>query len=453
MLNNRLSDKNAYLTLYVSDSSISATLLYSHQEIKRDYVIDSKVLIDQDRDDLTSVYFWDQYFEGLENSLDWDFLTGLGEGSSFRQVIPFEDEGRGVTKIRLKIWNHLKEIKDVLTSLRAVSPQIDIEIVDQIKNVSHIPELGDKLGYEDILYLELDPYKFRFYRISHRSEKAKASEGKGEVWETKTAKVAWDSKYSLIDSARSSKFKAFVGIDQNYEKLVNIWANYLLHPTISAPNEFLSDMLRAYLTVQLFSAFNDKQELFKGFGQNGKNSLIIVSGQLGQILTERTLLISILDGLQMRGWFDLFIDQNGHALMFGEQFARGINADTYLVSDEQLGFDATRVYVPEVPGRGDEARLVFDGEVIVSNQTRRPISTITPQLASFELDPGYKNIFGGRFVKGAYVEGLPESFELIAGEGGVPVSKVYIDARFKPVVYGPTAKENSQKLKSWLVNR
>lgn len=448
-----LQDKNAYLSVYISHSQIHSVLAYSHNEIDRQYLLEDRTAIDYQRDDLSSVLFWEELFSGLTQQFGWEFLSGLGNGASFREVIPFEDEGSGVVRMKVLLWNNTPNVTEVLQSIRAISPQIEIEMLDGKKFGSKSQNVGAKIGYLDVISLELDPTRFSVARTYKSGNKKNFKNIKASDWESHEAKISWDNKYALIDSVRSSKFKAFLGDDKPFNVLVNTWANFILTPTVERSNESLKDLVRSYITVQLFSIYNDNKEMFAGYGVSGKKSCVIVSGLLASVLDENELLIGILDGLQMRGNFDLYVDKGSHLLTLGDQYSLGVNADKYIVQEGLMDYVGAKVYIPEVPGKEGEVKMVFDGELIRSDQSREPIHTVTPHLSYFELDSSLKNILSGKFVKGSYVEGLNEDIELIAGKDGDNVDRVYIDSRFKPSIYGPTASDNRSKIKAWLAKQ
>lgn len=447
-MNKTLQDKNAYLSIHVSDSHISAVLAYSHNEISRHYTLEDITIIDDMEDTLASVFFWDKYFEGLEKKFDWEILTKMGDGSSFRQVKAFTDENSGVNKLEITLWSHAPNRKEIVAAIRAVSPQIGIEVTDQKKTAKMYGEFAESKGYEDVLVLDLNPTKFRATRAI-KNTNSSVNRVTQQSWEESSAKVSWDNKYALIDGVRSAKFKAFIGLDANFDTLVNLWANYVLNPMVSVPNARLMDMLRAYTTVQLYSIFNDNPKLLKDFATTSNKTLVVLTGVVSKTLKYSSLLTAVLDGLQLRGNFDLFVDHELKMPSLAKQASGGINADSFIIHPEHIGFIPSRVYVAEVPGSAKEVKMALDGEIIRSDQTVEPVHALTPNITSFQMNTELKNIFTVKFMNGAYVEGVPEEFELIFGKNGENIGAVIVDARFKPVIYGPTSKENRQKMDGW----
>jgi len=455
-----LLDKNAYLSIYVSENLIIANLAYSHYDIQRSYVLSDTTQHEYFNGELESIYFWEKYFDGLQKTWKWNLFIDRTENGSFRQMLDFTDESSGIAKIKIQIWNHFKKLPKIVEAIRSLSPQITIETIDQ-KRVEHkVASVTDKLGYDEVLHLDLNPTVFRYSKISKTSLKSNLKNIRVPTWDVIVSKVNWDNRFALIDSVRNSRFRAFMSIEDR-GAYKNHWANYILKPSLGVVGGSLLDVLRSYITVQLFSSFNDHTDMFKGFGiEKNVKSLIVVSGLIQRNIPNKQILLAILDGLQMRGRFDIIWDEEEKIITLGDQYAQGINATDYIVTSSQLGFIPHRVYCPEIPGKGNESKVVFDAQNIntqtgetseSSDATLQPIYALSNQFMEYILPEKGKSFISGYFIKGAYVEGCDEEITLASdSEDDIHYGKMFVDARFKPTVYGPTTKVNKKNLNKWL---
>jgi hypothetical protein len=467
-----LLEKNAYLTIYLNEGVISANLAYSHYEIGRSYVLNDISQYDQNRDELSTPYFWEQYLDGLEKLWKWGLLTDRGANESFRSTVPFADEGNGVCSINIILWNSFKNLPEIIAAIRSISSRINVELIDHKKTADRVAGAADRFGYSDVLYVDLNPRLFRYSRMQKVSNRNKMVNIKAPSWSNKIGKVSWDSIEALIDLFDSSKFKAFLSIEGR-EFNRNLWANFVTKPTLKLLEGPVLDLLRSYVTAQLFSSYNDRQELFKDIGISdlgskdldegstdlSKTRLIIVSGLLAKILPVKYLAISLLDGLQLRGGFDLFIDYDDRFVSYGDQYALGINATSYIMTRDELGFNPIRIYCAEVPGSGSENRVVFDGQNIITQENQKDtnmnsqmqaVYALSGQIYSYDIPIAKKNYVTGKFLKGAYVDGIGEEIVLTSEKHGLRYKNLMIDARFKPTIYGPNFNVNRSNLNRWL---
>ena len=54
-----------------------------------------------------------------------------------------------------------------------------------------------------------------------------------------------------------------------------------------------------------------------------------------------------------------------------------------------------------------------------------------------------------KFVKGAYIKNAGEMIEFILDPEKIAIEKLFVDCRPKPVIYGPDAKTNKNKISQW----
>jgi hypothetical protein len=446
-----LVDKNAYLSIYISRGYIYSVLAYAHYDIGRKYTQTDQSKYKVDKRELTNKVFWIEFFDGLESKFSWDLLSKDKSRSNIAHILNFDNEGVGVSNIRVTIDSGVDLRSESIAALREYIPGLDINI-DEPKTLSKLTHsFSKKLNYVDTILLNLDLDKFEITRIiDSSSANFKARKNEKAEFQNTHCKIKWDNKEALIDSVRDSRIRAFMSTDIDGTGLYNDWANFVLHSIPMTQNNGLKDLIRSFISVQLLSLFNNNKSLFDKFGINGEKSLLIVEGDIISLLGVKALSLSLFDGLQLRGTFDMYIDYNRRFRTLGHNYSAGINSADYIVTQEQVLRNFVRCYLPEVPGKGTERKVVFSGNITGSEVGEKGIYGLTPTLVVEKLpNEKGKYVFDGKFVKGSYVEGLSESIEFTS-ETDEHIDYVLIDGRFKPVVYGPDYRSNSNKINSWL---
>lgn len=434
----------------MTKEGLFSTLAYSHYDIGRKYVLTDHSYIDISKDDLGDVNFWVEYFTGLETKFGWDFVTGSANKLGISRIVEFEDEGVGIAGIRFAISDQIQKRGQIVGALRDYLPTIGIDIIDQVKKVNSLWALNQKLGYEDTIHIDLNLSRFEIFRITKFGifEK-KTPESKKVEFTMQHSKINWNSDHALMEALKDARFRAFSGVDLEASNGYNTWANYVLRPVYRNKDKNIEDILRAFVSVQLLSIFNSNASQFKNFGVKGKPVSVIVSGELTNSMDFKSLIVAILDGLQLRGTFDLILDKQMLIANLGAGYAQGVNNKEFIVSNEQVIRKVTRVFAPEIPGKGNERKVIFDGTMTNEISGSEGVYALTPSILYKDFPRNNKRtVFDGKFVKGAYVEGMVGDVSIL-NEAESIVDSVLIDARFKPVIYGPDYNSNKDKLKVW----
>ncbi len=430
-----LLDKNAYLEVLVQGGQIYANLAYSHYGANRSYVLNHVQRFDR-VEDLGVADFWVEYFSALERFLDWEFLRVpdvIDTGSDFLQG--FVDEGKGVSGVSFRVDERISGREEISKIIESLLGEINFYTSGNNYRIELCKGLGERMAYEDVVIVNLDLLG---------AEVARSNGGHG--------KVHWDNEFALIDNIHNSKFKAFLSSGDSINKLTNLWANFILHPVDSSDDDSLKDLVRAYLTLQVLSIFNNNTKSFEKVGTQ-KSTLIVLTGEMLELLGEKELMIAIIDGLEIRGQFDLLIDSRHKLYSYGRRYVDGINAQDFIVNKELVINDMYKVLVPEVGTVNEKDKVIFQGAKIIAGEEDQSVNAIAPEVSEFELNQELKCLFDGKFVNSAYIDGdsvkKSDLFEMISQPNAASYAKVIIDGRFKPVVYGPNAKANSKKLNRW----
>jgi hypothetical protein len=86
---------------------------------------------------------------------------------------------------------------------------------------------------------------------------------------------------------------------------------------LETDNIQINDLYRSYLTIQLLALISQNQSFLRDFGLNEQesdqnmhkfSSGIIVAGGISEVMQEKDLFLALLDGLQLEGLIDLYVD-------------------------------------------------------------------------------------------------------------------------------------------------
>lgn len=445
MAQTALLEKNAYLSILISHDKVVANLAYSHYAIGRHYIISDTTYFDDSYDNITDEIFWKEYFEVLERKFKWDFLQEKDRNTSMNLVKSFIDEGEGVSGITFTFHPKLDQRVKIQSILHTYIPVASIKIAIPQYLDSFLPLVGSKLGYSDIIYLHADVASFDLYRYEFEN-----SSGKDRSVRPKApihSKIHWDKKQDLMRSVRDRRFMAFASTDIT-TSTVNSWANFITRPTDHTEDSQIRDLIRAFTTVQLSSIKSSKSECSKGFGERS-NSLLVVSGRVANILDERELLISLLDGLELYGGFDLYIDEDNRFITYGEKFASGINSTDFILPKYLLIEKMDRVFIVESSNFRKKRKSLLYGELSANGKKLDDFYVLSGDLAKIRMQAGENALLSAKLTKGTQVYGEKESIILSNTDDSIHYDNVFFDGRLRPVVYGPDPASNRDKLKNW----
>lgn len=444
-------------------------LAYSHYEIDRSYIQTDFTKVDWKRDGFEKISFWEEYFRELQKRFDWELLTGLDTESLVSKKIEFQDEGKGVSAVKFQFDEHLQEKSKILHDLQSTFSDFDIDVIDNKKKRDYIAKMGQRVEYDDVLFLDLDIVRFDVFRTTGavRTRDTNLKDINSKPWETHYHKISWDSRKSLAGIVKDSRVKAFLGYDPVSSSIHNKWANIIYGDVVFSDNPFVKDLIRSFTTVQLMSIFNRNSSTFKKLAQKGKRVLVYVLGDVLNFIDYKEILISVLDGFQIKGAFDMYIDRDFRFYHLIEEFVEGVNAKNYITT-RQLMFEEGfyKVMVPEVPSTKSDKKSVFSASITVKDAGSKEFIAFTPEITTIELgnyDERY--IVDGVFTNDSYIEGglgwvnnePRDRWDKSRGERvtinsdalTIDYRSLVIDGRYRPIVYGPDYRKNSSKLSSW----
>ena len=444
--------KNAYLTLLIKDNHIFANLAYTDFVAQKTYMLsdttDLSPLKFRMDDIVFNREFWFEYFNSLEKALGWDFVDRQWQGVF--KIVNFQDEGEGVSGMKVLVDDNQPFFNEIYSSLKEFSKDIALRVVDDKYMKGIIEGLRDRLGYEDILWIDIDLSHFTVYRARDRvSSSGIFSKEKKKEKEFSTSKISWSSEIGLIDSIKSSKLQAFLSLESNSDNVIDRWANFVAQTPdyISDPN--VQDILRSFVTIQNLSMFESNREKFDSFGR--KNSAIFLTGKLAKIMEKRNLLFSLIDGFELEGIFDIFLDSENRVVSYGKNLIEGSQSEDILVIKGDVLPSVCKVVIPQISVSKGKNKIVFSGSIVSQDFEKIDIYAINPNLEIFNIPyKANKVVVEGELKNGAVLTHYTNTdISFISAHEGILYDSLVLDCRIRPVVYGPKPKDNKIKLQNW----
>jgi hypothetical protein len=179
------------------------------------------------------------------------------------------------------------------------------------------------------------------------------------------------------------------------------------------------------------------------------NCALIITGELLETVTEREIILSLLDGLQLEGIVDIYIDKDRKLQLYGDSYFFGINSTDIILSRKDVMPKAVRMILPEIAQGKNMRQVVMSGTMSDPQAGGVSIYALSPEITPIHTDIKQKMYYNMKFVRGAYIRSIGEGIEFIIDPEKVYVEKMLIDCRPKPVIYGPDAKSNKNKISQW----
>jgi len=268
-----------------------------------------------------------------------------------------------------------------------------------------------------------------------------------------------DSFESLVDFAGNRQIGAFmVESVPSESRFRDMWVNYLYSGILFTESDILTDVWRSVSTIRLLSETNKDLMWTNGFGaqqDSVKNQLggfaVVVTGELTKILSERELLVTLLDGLQLSGHFDLFTCKDKKMFTFGDSYFKGLNSEDITLMSKDIVPVAQKIVIPELPSRRSGRNVVLTGrysELVKGASEPTEIYAIEPSIEEIELPAG-EILLELNFVKGAYLKDLGTRIECNLNFDSIVYDKIIFDCRHKPIIYGVNARDNKLRMAEW----
>ena len=433
--------KNAYLTVLIKDNYIFANLAYTDLSAQKTYMLSDKTDLSPLKfrldDNVFTKNFWFEYFDSLEKVFDWD-IVNREWGDDFR-IKDFEREEIGVSGIKVVVDDNQSFFKNIYLSLKEFSKDIVLRILDDRYMEVLTKGLVERLEYDDILWLDLDFSHFSIFRGRSNRE--------GEVIFS-SSKIDWSNEIGLIDFVKSSKLNAFLSVDSSSEEISNRWANCIAHGYEYITDATLNDVIRAFTTLQILSIKQSNRKKYEDIGKG--NTAIILTGKIPGLLQFRELLFCLIDGLELDGIFDIFIDRDSKLYTFGKSMIEKEESQNIVVLKGDILPKATKLLIPEIPSKS-KSKIIFSAKIYSQLLEPQEIYSLGSSLEIFKLPQrDEKLLIEGELKNGAVFSHLAsKQLQYISSKKILEYEYLVVDGRSRPIVYGPSAHENRVKLRIW----
>jgi hypothetical protein len=443
--------KNAYLTIVVKDNAIWSHLAYVDYSAEVQYILSDYTDISHLKrrldDYLFMEGFWREYFALLQKNFGWEFMESLDE--NLNRVIEFKDENYGLGGIKVLVDDNQDFLTNIFHSLSQYSHDIAVRVMDVSYMRKLIGKLSEKLEYENLIYMDLDMESLQIYRVN-REGQIKSDEKLPKQYKYSEIMQQWSNEIAVIDSIRDRRLRAFLAADLDSSQLEDSWANLILHPVDVLLDPNLIDILRSFTTVQLLSLLTDNKNKLEKMGDS--NTLIVLGGKIPRLLGKKTTLLSIIDGLELYGSFDVVWDNECKILAHGVSTSLGAQSQDIVIGKNEVISGITKVLIPELKTQKAKNKVIFSG---TQNSQDYPQEKIVVLGDTFEMlnikNKVNKVIFEGQFENNVYIPSLKEQkLEFVSSPKGLRYDEVLIDSRLRPIVYGTDSYRNKLKINKWL---
>lgn len=440
-------NKNAYLKIYLTADTLYAQLAYSHYDIGRSYILREEMPIDRDhdQDDLSDPTFWKEYFESLEKIFGWEMVN------DYMQLIPLDSEGNGINGIKMIVSDSGLDSSTILGAVREVSKDIQIILTTPTTRKNTLTGISQRLGIKDILHLDLNLREFRLSRVFEGRTGKSINDLSMDRFEFEEGAIQWRDPNALIEAARSAKLRAFLSSEVKEDILMNTWSNFVFRSSRITTSELLLDVIRSYITVQLLTIRNDNKDIFRDIGTTEEGVMLFVSGDLLEILPEKNLVLSLIDGLELEGAIDIVFDNNNSTEIWGQSYVDGPTSTDMVVHAKDLWEQRERLYVLGISGKKRDKRAVYTVEVEGEAVDKEHFFALSGSITTIELPKHIsKLLIDSKFEQGAYIRDGDKKDSFVSDPSKIEAGRIFVDARHKPVVYGPEPRKNLSKLNEWL---
>ena len=444
-------EKNAYLTIVVKDNAIWSHLGYVDYSSDIQYILtdytDISHLKKRLDDYIFMEEFWKEYFTLLQKTFDWKMVESLD--SDLNRLVEFREENFGLSGIKVLVDDNQDFLINIFHSISQYSHDITVRVMDTPYIRKIIGKLSEKLDYDNLIYIDLDLDSFQIYCVNRRNKISR----KGTLptqYEYCEFSQQWSNEIGIIDAIKNRKLRAFLASDLDSSQIQNDWANLVLHPVDVLLDPNILDTLRSFTTVQLLSLINDNKQKLAGI--DNKNSLIVVGGKIPRLLGKKTTLLTLIDGLELYGNFDVIWDNEAKILAYGISTSEGIESQDIVIGKNEIISAITKVVIPELKSQRAKNKVIFSGLLSSQDFEQEKVVVLGDTFEMIKIPNKInKVLFEGKFENNVYVPSLENNtISFVSSPLGSKYESVLIDSRLRPIVYGTDSYRNKLKINKWL---
>lgn len=245
-----------------------------------------------------------------------------------------------------------------------------------------------------------------------------------------------------------------IGINQNTSDLENMLLNIFTSQPCSNTSSEVEDVMRAYVTSSLF---NLQDDCFQRFGMTTGDANLLITGDLASVVPDDQLILAVIDGLQLRGRYEIFVDTENRGVV---NFIP-VGKKVFPCPIREI-YPAGYSYVStEKGGSGKMGREAFQGKIEyisreddsksgVIRQKKENMNYFVGQVGhiyTYDLDGVGKVML--KPAKDVYFPNLVKDGKYLSFDVYDNVDQMIVDCRAIPVVYGPDYEANHARLAQW----
>lgn len=314
-----------------------------------------------------------------------------------------------------------------------------IPLTDQVY-IDLTSKLLELSGASTLVLLDADWTTIRVYLAAKNSVWKNIEQPKILIRELK---VESDVLERIADKSVSSILSTPVRKDF----LVDALANMRTASPVKLYAEQSIDIVRSFLTAALIHM---RDAGLHSFGGNEGKSVLCVTGPIARLIHPSALSLAVIDGLQLRGTFETYIDSDMRAYALGTS----VNNKVFAFPWKSV-FETSFVYVsPEKGASGRRGEITFRG--VINDHDAQTIDTIivglTGHVIPIRLKENEQLLIEP--AKPVFFPRLKQVFEnnkkYLTLDDSIDLKDVIIDCRSLPVVYGPDPLSNASRISSWI---
>jgi hypothetical protein len=445
-------EKNAYLTIVVKDNAIWSHLAYVDYSSEVQYILSDYTDISHLKrrldDYLFMETFWNDYFSLLQRNFGWEMLENLDK--NLNRIIQFKDENYGLSGIKVLVDDNQDFLTNIFHSISQYSHDISVRVMDIPHMRKLIGRFAESMEYKTLLYMDLDINSFQIYRVDRNSQEKTSGNKLPTEYRYSEMSQQWSNEIALIDSIKDRKLEAFLACDVDNSNLQNNWANLILHPVDVLLDYNLIDILRSYTTVQLLSILTNNKGKLTGIGDG--SSAIVIGGKIPRLLGKKTTLLSIIDGLELHGNFDVIWDDKSEILAYGISASEGVQSSDIVIGKNEIISGITKVFIPELKSKKARNKVIFSATARSQDYDTDTHITLGDTFEMLDIKNKInKVVFEGKFENNVYLPSLDAGkTTFVSSPLGIKYDNVLVDSRLRPIIYGTDRYKNKLKIKKWL---
>jgi hypothetical protein len=179
---------------------------------------------------------------------------------------------------------------------------------------------------------------------------------------------------------------------------------------------------------------------------------MMIGGKIPRLLGKKTTLLSLIDGLELYGHFDVAWDNECLALAYAISASEGSQSQDIVIGSNEIMSGLTKVIIPELKSRKGKNKVIFSGSINSQDYTKEKVVILGDTFEIIDIrNKINKVVFEGKFEKNVYIPFLKnQTIEFISSPKGLKYENILIDSRLRPVVYGTDSYTNKLKINKWL---